>query len=299
MLLTRYRDIVLHTLMQAPFETVKAFEQSTRVAKPLIVKYRVWEQLFFRDFPDTYAIAIDDKMKMRYDVKKRLDQNSARPNNVDTYWKRYYELKRRPYGFDRELIDNITYVDVPELLHHPVYNFQRVHLSFFKASARALPNTIGFWVANYMSLFGGMNEDSELGRLVSHLGIHEAATRIKTTSNMMEVSYNNQTRKIVQRIVPFDATLYGKNVSSSSGDKSWQSVSGFETYVFDAYGYKSDVFVLRRISEDEPLVSTCVGCNIEPVAANCGGLCNAPLYCSQSCAQSHYATHKQDCNSHE
>jgi len=270
------------------YNKVVLLERAGPVSRNWVRKMQIWREIFARDYPTAFSLAIDENLNMKRFFKRMLDALSKHPEIEVTYWKRYYELMETSIDHLR-LNDMADFVERPEFgphsnalgFHFEPDIFNR--MTFYKATDA---NSIGYYVPRYIRFgdpeFTNFSKNfSNTGEARDHLLKYGRMVRVWSEEDMDEQGFGFNVR---HEFVPYDGTKLGKMISARRGDGlvRFKSKDGLFHFIFDS-GSNRLHYGLPMVT----LVSSCMICGSPAAEYTC---CNEDiaLYCGESCQRKHW-----------
>jgi hypothetical protein len=323
-LFTEYSNELLNIVTPSiRFTQMSAIANMDPAAKQWIERVQLWRQLLERDFPDAYALAIQDsphRAEMSALLKRHLDVVSRpeRRNNELSYWKRYYELLVRPsyfaainpwgepdpHGQTHARIDAaqlqaaIAYALPEQVIQRQLqHQAQFTYARFIYQPLARDADTLFYMEMRLCDLALPVSDPTYFAVARARYPIARVYRRFNSPEILVQILDNSDTVR----------ARLGRNIFAEiqmpRGQMSWfgwKSVDGFTSFGILTWSDYASIYTHSTAHALEaPLVSAqCTNCGTTaaPLLRQCGA-CAAPgiAYCGRECQVAHWGVHEINC----
>jgi hypothetical protein len=129
--INRYDEQVLRYIMEhprIPYQRLGQLEALNKATREWAQRRELWARLCFRDYPEAYLRAKSAANgQVSDEMKAKLDIISDKPRQLETYWKRFYEL----IIYTKERGKYAEELDTPFLYHYYYRGYKSYSYSDF------------------------------------------------------------------------------------------------------------------------------------------------------------------------
>lgn len=242
-------------------------ERSSKLSQNFVQSRLLWMKLFRKHFPVEYNHVTDKDGNMHPLIKLKLDAISQNPEQIATYWKRYYEwlYKSRP-----------AYDNYAKLLSkNPSGNVLHIKIPYWQYEAG------GYWLER-------LDNDKDTEYIIRRHPDNPVEEVYIMYPNIQDYNgkmlyINTEDKENPVSVIDYNKCMTDGELITTLTPRSvnvmWKSPDGLRVYLYNDW-FIYTLIPEQRDKQDEKILVSCVVCS-EPSNMQCSH-CNE-IYCSVNC----------------